>query len=326
MDRRRFLASLTAAPAAAIAAPAAPTAAGPAPVPVGAAVARFASLPGTTSCLLSASGSDHAWQAGHDPERVLFVGSAVKTFVLAEALRGFEQRWLDPAAQWAVDDGVRSLVSPVFANLSGTASPTVVLEAMIAHSDNTATDIALEKVRPERVRALLAQAGLSNTRIPDSTRRLFSYLAGAPEGVDLGWAGMKLLQAGTIPGPPRMPVNDRQSMSSSAAEMVSWYDRALAGAFFQRPATLTEFCRIQSMADAIAAVVPPEIKAYAKGGSIDWNGFQCLCVAGQMEVGDGKVTFCFTINWEGRDEDWPAVQSAVLVALREALSAASRRG
>ena len=58
---------------------------------------------------------------------------------------------------------------------------------MIAHSDNTATDIALAKVGPAKVRALIAEAGLTATQIPDSTRRLFSYIAGAPEGRT--WAG-----------------------------------------------------------------------------------------------------------------------------------------
>ena len=37
-------------------------------------------------------------------------------------------------------------------------------------------------------------------------------------------------------------------------------------------------------ADAIAMVVPADTVAYMKGGSIDWNGFHCLAVAGQMIV------------------------------------------
>jgi beta-lactamase class A len=41
-----------------------------------------------------------------------------------------------------------------------------------------------------------------------------------------------------------------------------------------KPETLVEFKRIQAMADAIAQVVPPDTIAYAKGGSIDWDGFQ----------------------------------------------------
>ncbi len=38
------------------------------------------------------------------------------------------------------------------------------------------------------------------------------------------------------------------------------------------------------MADSIAHVVPPDTPAYMKGGSIDWNGFHCMALAGQMIV------------------------------------------
>ena len=71
---------------------------------------------------------------------------------------------------------------------------------MIAHSDNTATDIATEKVGADRVRALIAQAGLRSIRIPDSTRRFLSYILGAPAGVDLGWPGISRLTR-THPAP-----------------------------------------------------------------------------------------------------------------------------
>jgi len=47
---------------------------------------------------------------------------------------------------------------------------------MIAYSDNTATDLATRTVGADRVRALIAQLGLSAIRIPDSTRIFFSYL------------------------------------------------------------------------------------------------------------------------------------------------------
>ncbi len=65
-------------------------------------------------------------------------------------------------------------------------------------------------------------------------------------------------------------------MTVPASEFVTYYKRALTGGYFQKPETLTEFKRIQAMADAIALVVPADTVAYMKGGSIDWNGFHCL--------------------------------------------------
>lgn len=40
------------------------------------------------------------------------------------------------------------------------------------------------------------------------------------------------------------------------------------------------------MADVIVPVVPLDTIAYAKGGSIDWAAFRCLCLPDQMMVGE----------------------------------------
>jgi beta-lactamase class A len=161
--------------------------AGDARVAVAEAVQRFAASIEAASCLIDAAVPSGAWTEGHDPDRPLFVGSAVKTFILAEYLRGIEAGRLSLDQQVAIDDQVRSLSSPVFLNLTGRTEARAVLEAMIAHSDNTATDAVLADIGAERVRALIKDAGLARTKIPESTRRLFSYLAGAPPGVDVGW-------------------------------------------------------------------------------------------------------------------------------------------
>jgi|tagenome__1003787_1003787.scaffolds.fasta_scaffold20870649_1 hypothetical protein len=71
-------------------------------------------------------------------------------------------------------------------------------------------------------------------------------------------------------------------MASTAEDLVEWYRRALKGEFFRKPETLVEFKRIQSMADSLWQVVPPDTPAYGKGGSIDWQGFHCLSLAGEI--------------------------------------------
>ncbi|MEM5273647.1 serine hydrolase [Cupriavidus taiwanensis] len=278
-----------------------------APPQVEAAIARFAALaPATSSCLVRAEpGADGAgaWSAGYQPDRQLFVGSAIKTFILAQFLRDAEagRGGLSESLSCEVSDAFRSPGSPVFLGLTGKTPYRSALEAMITHSDNTATDIALAAVGPARVRALIAEAGLAQTRIPDSTRKLFSYLAGAEAGVDLGWDGMARMNNGEDLGLTSRTdvINDKQAMLSTATEMVSWYRQALAGRFFTQPATLTEFRRIQAMADAIWMAVPAGAQGFGKGGSIDWESFHCLCFAGQMLAGPVPVTFCLTLNWNG---------------------------
>ncbi len=291
---------------------------------VRAAMDKFAALPAKASGLVSVQSGGTKWEVAHAPEARLFVGSAVKTFILAQTLRDVEAGRLAEDAQRPIDDTVRSLVSPVFDNLTGTTQLRNVLEAMISHSDNTATDAALAACGVDKVRTLIAHAGLTQTQISNSTRQLFSYLAGAPYGVDLGWDGMKALQKGKSFGTPRAALNDVETMASTAREMVTWYQAALNGAYFAKPETLIEYKRILSMADAIPQGVPPDIAAYGKGGSIDWNDFHCFAFAGQMIPGGAKVTFHLAINWTGSADGVQPMFSAYLNAASGVLIAAQK--
>jgi beta-lactamase class A len=113
--------------------------------------------------------------------------------------------------------------------------------------------------------------------------------------------------------------------SGPAEEFVSYYQRALQGDFFRRPETLTELRRILSMADAIARAVPPGHAAYAKGGSIDWEGFHALCFPGQMVLCGVPATFCFSLNWTGPDAAAPEVVGEYVTAVSAVLRAVARQ-
>jgi beta-lactamase class A len=272
---------------------------------------QFLAMAGEKSFLIQVGGS-HSWRADYQPDKPLFIGSAFKSFVLTRYLQSVEMGAVSLSDRLPINDDIRSLSSPVFGadadpakNLQGEVSARTLLEAMIAHSDNTAADAILRHVGVEQVRHFIAAAGLTATRIPDSTRRAFSYFGGAPPDTDQGWAGMKRIMAGEFFGPPRSAVNDRQTMVSSATDMVSYYRRVLASEFFVNPNVLTEFKRISAMADMIAMVVPPDIAAYAKGGSVDWQDFHAISSPGQMMLGRTPVTFCFTLNWTGPDDGVP---------------------
>lgn len=288
---------------------------------------RFLALPGTKAAQVDVDDPANAWRASYEAETPLFCGSCFKTFVLAAYLQEVEAGQLDESEQLTVDDGVRSPVSPVLQNLSGTTQARSVLEAMMAHSDNTATDVAMQRVGAERVRQLIYDAGLTNTRIPDSTRRFFSYVAGAPAGEDMGWKAVAALLAEEKPDTAkfRPALNDVETMAAPPSEFVAYYKRALAGRFFEKPETLVEFKRIQSMADAIALVVPPDTPAYMKGGSIDWNGFHCMALAGQMVVRETPVTVALLHNWTDADGEKEKVVASFKDAVADVLGKVHRR-
>lgn len=325
MDRARFIA-LSATGSAALAGLARPYLAGARDAPASRSgvesvlKTEFVALPGEKACLVDVE-SATPWQVKHDEHRVLFCGSAFKTFVLAEYLRQWEQGRLTLDEQLTVDDSVRSPSSPAFLNLSGKVPAQIVLEEMIANSDNTATDIAMKRVGVANVRSFIQGIGLRRTLIPNSTRQFFSYLAGYPYGVDIGWKTIhETLLHGDPPRNARAALNAVETMAFPPVEGVSYYRRALRGEFFAKPETLVRFKRILALPKTIDQAAPPDTVVWLKGGSIDWNGFYALAVAGGMLAGMTPVTFAFIVNWTKSQGEEGAVIGAFAAAVKKILT------
>ena len=107
------------------------------------------------------------------------------------------------------------------------------------------------------------------------------------------------------------PLNNVETMASTADDLVSFYSRALQGGFFQPQRDLNEFRRISSLANAIYQLpMPLGVSAFVKGGSIDIPGFHCLSAPGGMFFSDRWVYFAMTINWYSPGETDPQTGSA----------------
>jgi beta-lactamase class A len=253
----------------------------------------------------------------------MFVGSAIKTFVLCEALRQADSPKVAQTLvtqQLALDASVWSLDSATFnpPNLIGKVSERTALEAMILHSDNTGTDMCLKHVGPDKVREFVASAGLKSVMIPESTRVFFGYLLGAKDYKTFTWE--EIGAAANLPI-VNSPMNKVESLAASADDFVSYYSRALQGEFFQNKETLNAFRRILSIGDAIWLVpLPLGVSAFVKGGSIDVPGFHALCVPGGMLFDDRWVYFCLTINWYAAAETDPSTVGAFAAACSRALA------
>jgi beta-lactamase class A len=295
---------------------------------LGAALQEYLALPGTKSYLIHAGPGGGLGRLAYHSDRFLFTASAYKTFVLGQYLRDVEAGLLSEDELLAIDDNVRTLGAPVFLELAGMTSARSVLDAMLAYSDNIATDIATAKVGADRVRALIAQLGLSSIRIPDSTRRFLSYVFGAPAGVDLGWPGV-LNAAQNSTGIVQPPLNDVITLAGSARDFVSWYEQALQGTVFSKPETLRAFKRFQSESIQIPLTIPPDTPAYAKGGefyALPGSTLNAKSFAGQMIVSSNgaekqmPVTFCFIVNWDGPVEEFAAIEAAFFAAIQGILT------
>ena len=247
------------------------------------------------------------WSVSMNPDRQFFIASVFKGFALAECLR-LEEESLDPrsdtplAAQLNVrlaqplqlDETVFSPSAPVFnpPHLTGEVTLRTALEAMIAHSDNTATDMVLRHVGAERVQAFVDEIGLQQTRIPASTRQFFGYIFGLPDWQNTSWADTQ--GAG---GTPRPILNDTITMASTPDELVSFYSRALQGEFFQYAETLAAFRAILSLADSVARSMPLGVSGFGKGGSITFEQDNVLTFAGGVYVPDRWVYFALLLHW-----------------------------
>jgi beta-lactamase class A len=262
--------------------------------------------------------------------KMIFVGSAIKTFILCETLRQADSPNVVQtlkANQLSLDASVWSVDSATFnpPNLIGKVSQRTALEAMIMHSDNTGTDMSIKQAGPEKVREFVASAGLKNTIIPESTRAFFGYLLGAKDYKTFSWADIGAAANASI---VNSPMNKEQTLASSADDFVSYYSRALQGEFFKNKETLTEFRRILTLGDAIWLLpLPLGVSAFVKGGSIDVARFHALCAPGGMLFDDRWVYFCLAINWYATAETdvdtvkaFSAAGSRALAMVKEALS------
>ena len=294
------------------------------PVSSDAILQLFASLPGTNALKIIAPATERtrALEVSMNAGQQMFIGSSFKAFVAAEALRQDDSADVVQTIaqrQLALDESVWSPDSATFnpPNLAGQVSERTAMEAMVLHSDNTGADMTLKQVGPDNVRALIASAGLTSTLIPNSTRSAIGYLFGVPDPDSFTWDDFVAIQNQPFVNPP---LNQTNTMASSADDLVSFYSRALPGEFFQNDATLQEFRALLSIGDIIWLLpFPLGVSAFAKGGEIDTPGFHALCAAGGMLFEEVWVYFGFIINWPAPEQSDPATQAAWAKACAEAL-------
>jgi beta-lactamase class A len=283
----------------------------------------FRSLPGTVGVKIvvpPARGRPGILIQSNSSQR-MFVGSAIKTFVLCETLRQADSVTVlekITSKQLALNESVWNADSQSFnpPNLTGKVTVRTALEAMICHSDNTATDMCIKHAGIRNVRRFIASAGLKNTLVPDSTRIFFGYILGAKDYKHFTWKDLLASNGKFV----RPPLNTVETLASSMDDFVSYYSRALQGKFFKHQETLTQFRAVLSMGDAIWLMpVPLGGSAFVKGGSVDTPGFHAVCVPGGMLIDGRWVYFSMAINWNSPLLTDPKTVSAFLAAGNRAL-------
>jgi beta-lactamase class A len=212
---------------------------------------------------------------GFQDDRRFEVGSSFKAFVAAEFARQVAAGDLDPDARVEITPEICVDSSDMTDQLlDGATIPLQeAAEAMIAVSDNTATDIVLRAVGAERVRDLIRELGLTNTSIPDSTASLYQR-----------WQ--------TNPG---AHVN---ASLVAMADLVRFYratvaDRALGVATDRFLVLMREEDLLQG------ARWPNDATCYRKSGMVEPPPLLAMGMAGALVATSGEVTaFAFALNVE----------------------------
>lgn len=243
------------------------------------------------------------------PSQRIFVASAFKSYVLAARLKALDAPDVVnrlKSADLPLDESVWSGGSDIFnpPNLTGVVSERTAAEAMVMHSDNTATDMMLKAAGVDYVRQFIVGLGLTHTQIPESTRSFGAYLFGLTNYKIATWS--QVLAAAQQNKPLAHPfLNDVETLASSAADLVSLYSQTLREGFFASPETLDEYRRILSLADGVFQAVPFGTRGFAKTGYADLPGFHARSNAGAVTFAGKWIYFASIINWDAPEADDP---------------------
>jgi beta-lactamase class A len=272
----------------------------------------------------------------HDPEflvrlsatRRMFAASTNKAVILCERLRQLDSPTIETQLtkhELPLDKSVWSPGSDILnpPDLSGSISERTAMEAMVIHSDNTATDMVLKEAGPARVRKFIDSIGLKNTMIPDSTRSFAGYLLGAPNYKTITWDELTAIPQGPLAHPF---LNDVETLASSPDDLVSFFSRALQGEFFSHRQTLFEFRRILSLGD-ITYLVPFPLGAsvFGKAGYADVPGAHARSVAGGVYFPDRWVYFSMILNWDAEQGYDTETVNAFFGAIHKSIALLQRR-
>jgi len=260
-------------------------------------------------------------------DQQMFVASTMKAIILCQRLRQLDSPEVESNIknhEVPLDREVWSPGSDIFnpPDLSGLVSERTAMEAMVIHSDNTATDMVLKQAGADAVREFISSIGLTKSMIPDSTRAFGAYLAGAPNYKAITFDELLALPVGPLAHPF---LNDVQTFASSPDDLVSFFSRALQGEFFLNRETLFEFRRILLLGDISYLVpFPLGLSVFGKAGYADIPGAHARSIAGAVYFPNRWIHFSMILNWDAKEAEDPETVNAFYSAIHKSISLLQR--
>ncbi len=215
----------------------------------------------------------------HQADEPMPTASLIKFPVLVEVYRQAREGQLDLQRRIELQDGHKvpgaGVLTPHFPE--GTELPLRgFVQLMIAHSDNTATNLVLDQVGLEATTATMAKMGLPETRL-----------------------NAKVFRRDTSIDPQR---SERFGLGSTTArEMVQLFEKLARGQLVDEESSKAMWKHLAACEDRTMLVrfLPPGLQVAHKSGAVS----QVRCDAGVIRSSAGDLVIC-VLTAENRDQSW----------------------
>jgi beta-lactamase class A len=235
--------------------------------------------------------------------------------------------------RWEMSEEDKSTGSGVLVRLTPGLQPTVrdLLTLMIIISDNTATDMLVRRLGPERVTATMRELGYQNTVVTQGCRDLLRGILGdASPALAPHEMARHLIANPVDPESPAYASSDDNNIST-ASEMADLFVRIHTGEGLddlgiggEARRTMREILLLQQLNDRMPRFLPPGVPVAHKTGSLS-GPWAVRNDAGLVDLGDqGTVSFAaFTRTRMPADAD-PRESNQFLTRIDEEIALLAR--
>jgi beta-lactamase class A len=270
---------------------------------------------------------------GFDADTPYPAASVFKVPVLVEAFRQVGQRAFALADRWEVTEEDKSTGSGVLTRLMPGLQPTVrdLLTLIIIISDNTATDMFVRRLGPERITATMRALGYRNTVVAQGCRDLLRGILGDASPA-LPPHEMAHHMRANPPSPDSPAYGGGQDNNiTTANEMADLFTRIHTGEGMDAigvdaaaRATMREILLLQQLNERLPRFLPPGVPVAHKTGSLG-GPWAVRNDAGLIDLGEhGTVAIAVFTRSRMPQDATPEESSHLLTAIDEQIGALAR--
>ncbi len=270
---------------------------------------------------------------GFDADQPYPAASVFKIPVLVEAFRRMALGEFSLADRWELTEEDKSTGSGVLVRLMPGLQPTVhdLLTLMIIISDNTATDVLVRRLGPERITATMRELGLRDTVVAHTCRNLLRGMLGdAQPRLSPVEMARYLKEHPISPDSPAYACTHDNNITT-ANEMVSLLVRVHTGEGLdalgidaEARQTMRGILLQQQLNDRMPRFLPPGVAVAHKTGSLS-GPWAVRNDAGLLDLGDrGTVALAFFTRTRVPEGADPADTARFLTSIDEEIAALTR--